>query len=354
LLTYKFRIKDSNKIKILKQMASDVNFVWNHVNSYIIKRWKESRKYTSPSDACVVVVGASSVLSIASTTSQAVAQECALRTKKAKKRVRFRTAKKGRNLGWVPFKAASIKFKDGIATYNRHHFRVWNSRDLPEDAKIKVGSFTEDSRGRWYLNITFEAQSVKAPAPEGTEVALDLGLKTVATTSRGRKYERENLTRKYQEKLAKAQKFKKKKKTKKIHAKIKNIRQDFNHKISTELAKENRLVIAGDVDSSKLAKTNMAKSTYDAGWYQLKTFLKYKCQSRSGVFLEVSERFSSVTCSNCHQKTGPSGLSDLGIREWQCSHCGKVHDRDVNAAINILRFGRDSLRASNPKGLLPR
>lgn len=345
MLTYKYRIKDSNKIKILKQMASDTNYLWNHVNGHIRRRWKESRFHTSPFDANKFVVGASSVLSIASPTCQAIAEECAKRTKKAKKSLRFRTAKKGRNLGWVPFKAASIKFKDGIATYNKQHFKVWNSRDLPEYAKIKVGSFTEDSRGRWYLNITFEAQSVKASAPEGTEVALDLGLKTVATTSRGRKYERENLTRKYQEKLAKAQKFKKKKKTQKIHAKIKNIRQDFNHKISTQLAKENRLVIVGDVDSSKLAKTRLAKSTYDAGWYQLKTFLKYKCHSRSGVFLEVNERFSSVTCSACQQKTGPSGLSDLGIREWQCSHCGEVHDRDVNAAKNILRFGRESLRA---------
>lgn len=345
MLTYKYRIKDSNKIKVLKQMASDTNFLWNHVNSFIRKRWKESRKYTSEFETNKVVVGASGVLSINQQTCQAVAHECALKTKKAKKSVRFRSAKKGRNLGWVPFNGQTFKFKDDVATYNKQTFKVWYSRALPEGAKIKTGSFTEDSRGRWYLNITFEAESSLAKAPIGSEVGLDLGLKTVATTSRGRKYERENLTRKYQEKLAKAQKFNKKRIVKSVHAKIKNIRQDFNHKVSTELAQENRLVIVGDVDSNKLAKTKMAKSTYDAGWYQLKTFLKYKCQSRSGVFLEVNEAFSSVTCSACHQKTGPSGLSDLGIREWQCSHCGEAHDRDVNAAKNILRFGRESLRA---------
>ena len=185
---------------------------------------------------------------------------------------------------------------------------------------------------------------LKRQPPKACHVALDLGLKTVATSSRGRKYERANLTKKYQEKLAKAQKFKKKQIVKKIHSLIKNMRQDFNHKISKQFARENRLVIVGDVDSSKLAKTKMAKSTYDAGWYQLKTVLKYKCQSRSGVFLEVKERFSSVTCSVCQHKTGPSGLSDLGIRKWPCSSCREIHDRDVNAAKNILRFGRESLR----------
>lgn len=351
MLTYKYRIKDSNKIKLLKQMASDTNFVWNHVNSYIRKRWKESRKYTSEFDANKVVVGASTVISINSTTCQSIAEECALRTKKAKKSVRFRSSKKGRNLGWVPFKGNGFKFVNGIATYNKSKFKVWNSRDLPEGAKIKTGSFTEDSRGRWYLNITFEADSNLTRAPIGSEIGLDLGLKTVITTSRGRKYERANLTKQYQEKLAKAQKYKKKRVVKTVHAKIKNSRQDFNHKVSTEIAESYQLVIVGDVDSNKLAKTKMAKSVYDAGWYQLKTFLKYKCQSRSGVCIEINEKFSTITCSSCLNKTGPSGLSDLGIREWQCSSCGEIHDRDVNAAKNILRFGHESLTGLNQKGI---
>ena len=87
----------------------------------------------------------------------------------------------------------------------------------------------------------------------------------------------------------------------------------------------------------------MAKSVYDSGWATLKTMLAYKAIPLGVVFKVVNENYSSVTCSVCFERSGPRGLSGLGVREWYCSACGTDHDRDVNAAQNILRFGREAL-----------
>ena len=101
--------------------------------------------------------------------------------------------------------------------------------------------------------------------------------------------------------------------------------------------------MVGDMRSSKLTKTNMAKSVNDAGWATFKHLLEYKAMARKVVYREVSERLSTQTCSHCGAVGGPKGREGLGIREWVCAECAAVHDRDVNAALNILRFGHQSL-----------
>ena len=104
-------------------------------------------------------------------------------------------------------------------------------------------------------------------------------------------------------------------------------------------------VFVGDV-SGKFVQSGNGKSSADASFGIIRNLLKYKAIRHSGNYYEVNENSSTVTCSNCQKKTGPSGLSDLGVREWICSECHIHHDRDVNAAKNILRVGRDSLRAA--------
>jgi IS605 OrfB family transposase len=104
-----------------------------------------------------------------------------------------------------------------------------------------------------------------------------------------------------------------------------------------------KLIVVGNVSSPKLAKTPLAKSTYDAGWGQLRTLLRYKSQRLGVDYREVDERYSSVTCSVCLQRTGPSGLSALGVRVWTCHQCGTHHQRDLNSAHVHLRRGRATL-----------
>ena len=95
------------------------------------------------------------------------------------------------------------------------------------------------------------------------------------------------------------------------------------------------------ISSLKLAKTKMAKSIYDAGWSISKNYLRYKASRHGGKFFEVDEKFSTQVCSTCGGicNESPKGIAGLGIRSWACS-CGAEHDRDVNAAKNILNFGR--------------
>jgi IS605 OrfB family transposase len=112
------------------------------------------------------------------------------------------------------------------------------------------------------------------------------------------------------------------------------------HKFSRKIVNDYQTIKIGDVSSLKLAKTRMAKSVLDAGWGMLKTQLQYKGQQAGRSVIIVNERDSTRTCSSCKALTGPTGLDMLVIRTWVCGACGDIHDRDVNAARNILSAGR--------------
>src|SRR6266850_6135686 len=133
-----------------------------------------------------------------------------------------------------------------------------------------------------------------------------------------------------------AQRAHKKKRTRAIHAKIQTVRSDWTHKATTDMARRAKLIVIGEVSSAKLTKTPFAKSTYDAAWYSVRHQLSYKAKRLAGVCVSGREMFSSVTCSDCGTRSGPSGLRALGVREWVCLRCGVAHERDVNAARNIL------------------
>ena len=135
--------------------------------------------------------------------------------------------------------------------------------------------------------------------------------------------ERPSFTTNNSEALAKAQKYRKKRQTKKIHAKIKNQRKDWNHKTTFSLAKKFKNIFVGDTSSQDILTeiNNINKAIYDASWFELKTLLSYKVLRRQGVFQEVSELYSTETCSVCLVKSGPSGVKSLKIREWTCSVC---------------------------------
>src|ERR1700719_3720994 len=125
-----------------------------------------------------------------------------------------------------------------------------------------------------------------------------------------------------------------------IHAKIANRRKDSLHQFSTRLVRRYDAVFVGNVSASALVKTSHAKSVLDAGWSAFRTMLRYKCDFAGATFAEVDEAFSTQTCSACDARSGPKGIAGLGIRVWTCSACGTVHDRNVNAAKNMLAAGR--------------
>jgi putative transposase len=299
-----------------------------------MKQIKNRSKWLSAYDLHELTSGCSAELGIHAHTVQKVCTEYATRRKQFKKfKLNWRSKKK--SLGWIPFKANGIKIVDDVAIYCKQRFKLWLSR--PIEGTIKKGSFNQDSRGRWYINLQCEVEDSINPGSQN--IGIDLGLKDQLTLSNGIKYHRENLTKAYEDRLAMAQRANKKRLAKAIHTKISNCRKDWAHKTTTEIVKTAKSLYVGDVASKKLAKTKLAKSVYDAGWRQIKSLLKYKSIRIGADYRDTNEKFSTVTCSVCGSRSGPSGLSGLGVRQWSCNSCGTGHDRDVNAARNILIVG---------------
>lgn len=327
-------MKDETTGKHLKKMGYSVNFVWNFCNRSNQERWSKFRKTFTAFDLNKLTAGCAKELGLHSQSVQAVAEEYAKCCKQFKKtRLSWRSRK--RSLGWIPFKASGVKISSDTIAYGGRTFKFWLSR--PIEGIVRFGSFAQDSKGHWFVNLVIE-ECDKGRIKTGKECGIDLGLKTLMTLSDGVELSRENLTRQFEVQLAKAQRARKKKRVTAIHAKIKNKRKDWNHKTSTRLVREYDRIVVGNVSSSKLKKTNMAKSVSDAGWADLKQMLKYKAIALGGQYEEVNESFSTVTCSGCKARSGPTGLSNLGVREWVCVECGSMHLRDVNAAKNILSF----------------
>lgn len=336
LITYKFRLKSKN-LTALNRMAGAVNFSWNYCNDAAFQFLVKKGEWLSDYELQGLTAGCGRALGLNSQSIKVVCREYAIRRNQCKKpKLAWRS--KSRSLGWVPFIGVSIKVRGDVVTYNKTNFRFWVSREI--EGTIKSGSFNQDSKGNWYVNFRCEVPAVNI-LRDNREVGIDLGLKTLATLSDGKKIDRENLTTKYASRLATAMRAKKTKRVKAIHAKVRNSRKDFNHKETTKLVNSYGSIVVGDVSPSKLKKTKMAKSVSDAGWSSFKTMLAYKAISLGVEYKEVNEKFSTVTCSSCFQRTGPSGLSAIGVRAWICK-CGASHDRDVNAAKNILRFGHES------------
>lgn len=349
--TLQLRIKDKHA-RVLRQMAREVNQVWNHINAVSAKAARPfvgPPKYLSSYDLQKLTAGYSKCESVAvgSGTVQLVCVEYATRRKQFKKpRLNWRVSNPKSSkysLGWMPFKIGHAKYKAGQIHFAGQHFSLWDSYGLSQ-YELRSGSFSEDSRGRWYLNVAFE---VECQSSQGTAaVGIDLGLKDCATPSTGDKLEG-RWYRQHEQELAKAQRARKKKRVKAIHAKIKNQRKDDLHKFSTALVCNNAAIFVGDVASAKLVKTKMAKSPLDAGWAMLKTMLEQKSRQAGVVFEDVNEAYTTQTCSCCGAipASSPKGRAGLGIREWTCNECGAVHDRDVNAARNILAAGHRRLVA---------
>jgi len=340
--TLKLRVKDKH-VACLNEMARSVNFVWNYINELSARSIKERGVWLSRYDLHPFTVGAHKELGLHSHTLQCISGEYVTRRKQFQK-AKLNWRKSGgtrRSLGWIPINTNAAKWKNGQVFHNGKYFKVWDSYGLSK-YKFRSASFNEDARGRWYFNVVVTAN---VEASNGTQfTGVDLGCKEAATDSngdgvQGREY------RRLEAKLGIAQRARNKGRVKAIHAKIRHRRQDALHKYSRKLVNENAAIFVGNVSSSGLAKTKMAKSVLDAGWGSLKTMLEYKCDHAGIVFEEINEAYSTQSCSCCGTipASSPKGRSGLRIREWTCSECGAEHDRDINAAKNILAAGHRRL-----------
>ena len=349
--TLRLRIKDKHA-NVLTVMARQVNQVFNFCNETSCRAIRERHQWLSGYDLQKLTNGFSKCegVLIGSPTVQQVCEDYAKarrQFRKAKLRWRVSNPQSSKySLGWIPFKARALQYKAGQIQFAGQKFSLWDSYGLT-DYELRAGSFSQDTRGRWYLNVVVKVQA--QPSAGTAAVGIDLGLKECATVSTGDKLEG-RWYRSHEKALGIAQRAKKKKRVKAIHAQIKNQRKDALHQFSTQLVKNNAAIFVGDVASAKLVKTKMAKSTLAAGWSMLKTMLEYKSHQAGIVFEVVNESYTTQTCSCCGviPASSPKGRAGLRIREWVCSTCATVHDRDVNAAKNILAAGHRRLAAGIP------
>lgn len=335
----KFKVK-SESYPWLNAAAVEVNQVFNWANSTSAKAARPfagKGKWLSGFDLNNLSAGATDQFErIGADTVQRINQEFASKRRQSKKlKLRWRVSSGARrSLGWIPFKAANLKRKGNALRFAGKTFRVFESTRL-DGVKWQQGCFAQDACGDWWLCLPVE-YSVELTVAPREAVGIDLGLKTIATTSDGETLEAGRWTRGIADKLAMAQRHGHKRQSKRLHRRAANRRKDALHKFSRKIVDQYQYIVVGDVSSTKLVKTKMAKSVLDSGWGMFKTFLDYKSQQAARSFSVVSERNTTRACSSCGALTGPTGLDMLVVREWTCAECGVAHDRDINAARNIL------------------
>jgi IS605 OrfB family transposase len=352
----RLRVKDKHAAW-LSSLAREVNFVFNYCNDLSIKVFERERRFLSGFDFWPFLKGATCgdcALSLPVQAVQEIAEQYA-RCRGQHRKIRLAWRKSfgaQRSLGWIPFKVRTIRYHGGQVYFAGRWLSLWDSFGLG-DFELRAGNFSEDSRGRWYLNVCVpRTPKTTDKPPIGAildrfvpSVGIDLGLKRFAAFSDPEMppVDAQRLYRDLEPKLACAQRARKRSRTRAIHAKIGNRRKDFLHKLSARLVNGYGAIFVGNVNASALAKTRQAKSVLDAGWSSFRTMLRYKCDDAGVWFAEVNEAFSTQICSKCKSCTGPKGREGLGIRGWQCGVCEAIHDRDVNAAQNILAAGHRRL-----------
>jgi putative transposase len=225
--------------------------------------------------------------------------------------------------------------------------RVEWSRPLPSvPSSITV---IKEADGRYYASFVVEREATPLPAC-GREIGIDLGLASLAVTSGGEVIPNPRFLRTAQRRLRKAHRVlsrrhkgsanraKARHRVAVLHRKVRQTRLDHAHKTALRLVRDNQAVYAEDLAVSGLMRTKLARSVADAGWSLLIRCIEEKATQYGRTFARIG-RFepTSQVCSACGVKDGPK---PLGVREWACAACGMVHDRDVNAAKNILAAGR--------------
>jgi len=334
--TLKFRVK-REAYPWLNAAAIEVNQVWNFCNETASSVLGNLGKWLSGFDLCYRTAGTTEYMErIGADTVQCVCTAyAAKRLAVRKQKLRWRVSRGARrSLGWLPFKAASLKRKGDALRFAGKTFRVFE-RERLDGVKWKQGCFAQDAVGDWWLCLPVEVAIEQNVAPHEA-VGIDLGLKTIATTSDGDVLEAGRWTHGIADKLAMAQRRGHRRQAKRLHRKAARRRADALHKFSRNIVDGYQKIVVGDASSTALARTRMAKSVLDSGWGMLKAQLAYKGQQAGRSVSVVSERYTSAACSSCGSLSGPRGVNELVVRAWICRDCGESHDRDVNAARNIL------------------
>nr|WP_260408367.1 transposase [Planomonospora venezuelensis] len=260
----------------------------------------------------------------------------------------FKSRKKSR--ASAEYTRSAFRWRDGTLTLAKMDAPldiVW-SRPLPEGAQPSTVTVSKDAAGRWFVSLLVE-ETIRPFDPVDACVGVDAGITSLLTLSTGEKITNPRHERADRRRLAKAQRnlsrtakgsnnrAKARLKVARMYARITDRRRDFLHKLTTRLVRENQTVVIEDLTVRNLVKNHaLARAVSDASWRELRSMLEYKTAWYGRELLVVDRWFpSSKLCSTCGALRA---AMPLGVRIWECA-CGAVHDRDVNAARNILAAG---------------
>jgi putative transposase len=265
------------------------------------------------------------------------------------KRAKFpRYRRKGMNQS-VCFTQMGFRYRDGeiiLAKMDAPLNVVWH-RPLPgHPSSVTV---ILEATGDWYLSCVVDFEPEVMPQAGNNAIGIDLGLNHFVVLSDGEKIDNPRHFRKAERRLACEQRRlarkkkgsknreKAKRKVARAHARVRRARADFHHKLSRRIISENQVICVENLSVKGMARTKLAKSIADAGWSSFIDMLKYKAKWYGRELIQI-DRFAPTTrtCSGCGVV---HGQKELSVREWTCEDCGAEHDRDVNAAINIMVAG---------------
>lgn len=261
---------------------------------------------------------------------------------------RFKSKKNSRAA--AEYTRSAFSWRDGKLTLAKmaQPLEIHWSRPLPEGAVPSTVTVSRDAAGRWFVSLLSE-DTITPPPDTEAAVGLDAGITSLMTLSTGEKITNPGYERRDRERLARAQRELARKAkgsnnrekarlhVARVHARIADRRRDHLHKLTTRLVRENQTIVIEDLTVRNLRGNHrLARAISDAAWAELRCMLEYKCAWYGRELVVIDRWFpSSKLCGNCGTVRGELSLT---IRTWTCG-CGTVHDRDVNAARNILAAG---------------
>ncbi|MDY6784308.1 MAG: RNA-guided endonuclease TnpB family protein [Cyanobacteriota bacterium] len=267
-------------------------------------------------------------------------------------RAQYPNFKKKHQGGNAEFTKSAFKYKGGQITLAKckEPLAIRWSRQIPEGCEPSTVTVKLHPSGRWHISIRFDDPTIKPLPVTDQALGIDLGIRSLLITSNGDKISNPKPLKKYYDKLRQLQKKlsrkqkdsknreKARRKVARIHAKIAETRKDHLHKLTTQLVRENQTIVVEDLAVKNMVRNRkLARAISDASWGEITRQLAYKCRWYGRIYIEIDRWFpSSKRCSNCGYIVEKMPLS---VREWQCPGCGTHHDRDVNAAQNILTAG---------------